>query len=148
MTKSEARTTNCHWSFFIGHWSLVIFFLCALSGREKKCIAGFQPAKVVLTQKELSRLRCRRDAGATIFSHDPCVRGEAFRWLSGFRHSSLEIDAQVELDLPHRAASRHPAEIERIHYCPHSRKIRMVEHVGNQPAELDAAVVVIQAEAL
>src|SRR5436309_7000948 len=82
-----------------------------------------------------------------IFSHDPCVRGEAFRWLSGFRHSSLEIDAQVELDLPHRAASRHPAEIERIHYCPHSRKIRMVEHVGNQPAELDAAVVVIQAEA-
>src|SRR5436853_5158702 len=88
-----------------------------LRGREKKCIAGFQPAKVVLTQKELSRLRCRRDAGATIFSHDPCLRGEAFRWLSGFRHSSLEIDAQVELDLPHRAASRYPAEIERIHYC-------------------------------
>src|SRR5213592_91805 len=76
MTKSEARTTNCHWSFFIGHWSLVIFFLCALSGREKKCIAGFQPAKVVLTQKELSRLRCRRDAGATIFSHDQRLRGE------------------------------------------------------------------------
>src|SRR5438093_4347851 len=25
-----------------------------LHGREKKCIAGFQPAKVVLTQKELS----------------------------------------------------------------------------------------------
>src|SRR2546430_15804640 len=47
-----------------------------LRGREKKCIAGFQPAKVVLTQKELSRLRCRRDAGATIFSHDPCLRGE------------------------------------------------------------------------
>jgi len=50
--------------------------LRALLGREKKCIAGFQPAKVVLTQKELSRLRCRRDAGATIFSHDPCLRGE------------------------------------------------------------------------
>src|SRR5436309_13549896 len=47
-----------------------------LHGREKKCIAGFQPAKVVLTQKELSRLRWRRDAGATIFSHDPCLRGE------------------------------------------------------------------------
>src|SRR5204863_3518785 len=47
-----------------------------LCGREKKCIAGFQPAKVVLTQKELSRLRCRRDAGATIFSHDLCLRGE------------------------------------------------------------------------
>jgi len=43
-------------------------------GREKKCIAGFQPAKVVLTQKELSRLRCRRDAGATIFSHDLYLR--------------------------------------------------------------------------
>src|SRR5213080_5625287 len=79
MTKSEARTTNCHWSFFIGHWSLVIFFLCALSGREKKCIAGFQPAKVVLTQKELSRLRCRRDAGATIFFHNLCLRGETGR---------------------------------------------------------------------
>ena len=41
--------------------------LRVLCGREKKCIAGFQPAKVVLTQKELSRLRCRRDAGATFF---------------------------------------------------------------------------------
>ena len=50
--------------------------LRVLRSREKKCIAGFQPAKVVLTQKELSRLRCRRDAGATIFSHDPCLRGE------------------------------------------------------------------------
>src|SRR5438093_12175490 len=50
--------------------------LRVLRGGEKKCIAGFQPAKVVLTQKELSRLRCRRDAGATIFSHDPCLRGE------------------------------------------------------------------------
>src|SRR5438034_4277955 len=53
--------------------------LRALCGREKKCIAGFQPAKVVLTQKELSRLRCRRDAGATIFSHDLCLRGETGR---------------------------------------------------------------------
>src|SRR5947199_10253659 len=113
-------------SIVIGHLTHRRLYL---GGREKKCIAGFQPAKVVLTQKELSRLRCRRDAGATIFSHDPCLRGEAFRWLSGFRHSSLEIDAQVELDLPHRAASRHPAEIERIHYCPHSGNIRMVEHV-------------------
>src|SRR5207249_3740001 len=52
--------------------------LRALRGREKKCIAGFQPAKVVLTQKELSRLRCRRDAGATIFSHDQRLCGEVF----------------------------------------------------------------------
>jgi len=26
-------------------------------------------------KRELSRLRCRRDAGATIFSHVPCLRG-------------------------------------------------------------------------
>src|SRR5205823_3489331 len=55
--------------------------LRVLCGREKKCIAGFQPAKVVLTQKELSRLRCRRDAGATIFSHDLCLCGETLFWL-------------------------------------------------------------------
>src|SRR5438034_9119476 len=55
--------------------------LRVLCGREKKCIAGFQPAKVVLTQKELSRLRCRRDAGATIFSHDLCLRGEQGAWI-------------------------------------------------------------------
>jgi len=35
----------------------------------------------VLTQKELSRLRCRRDAGATIFSHDLCLRGEQGAWI-------------------------------------------------------------------
>src|SRR5216117_3301530 len=138
--KSRQRTAICHFSFVIGHWSFGKSFsavsavvrknvapassrqtvlltqkelsrltcrrdagatilshdqrLCgegfgcglaalsnlrALRGREKKCIAGFQPAKVVLTQKELSRLRCRRDAGATIFSHDPCLCGETGR---------------------------------------------------------------------
>ena len=51
-----------------------------LCGREKKCIAGFQPAKVVLTQKELSRLRCWRDAGATIFSHDLWLCGQIEVW--------------------------------------------------------------------
>src|SRR6266496_4097168 len=41
--------------------SFVIFFLCALCSREKKCIAGFQPAKVVLTKRS-----CRgSDAGET-----------------------------------------------------------------------------------
>src|SRR5207247_5215284 len=35
---------------------------------------------VLLTQKELSRLTCRRDAGATILSHDPRLCGEIF-WL-------------------------------------------------------------------
>ena len=39
------------------------------TGCEKKCSVGFQPATVLLTQKELSRPACRRDAGATIFSH-------------------------------------------------------------------------------
>jgi len=33
---------------------------------------------VLLTQKELSRLTCRRDAGATILSHDPRLCGEIF----------------------------------------------------------------------
>src|SRR5205823_11432263 len=60
-------------SIVIGHLTHRRLYL---GGREKKCIVGFQPAKVVLTQKELSRLRCRRDAGATIFSHDRCLRGE------------------------------------------------------------------------
>src|SRR5437667_8545191 len=112
MTKSEARTTNCHWSFFIGHWSLVIFFLCALSGREKKCIAGFQPAKVVLTQKELSRLRCRRDAGATIFSHDPCLRGETGRLCGSAplsRWASLAGSSFPDLK-PHRSRCAGPCE--------------------------------------
>src|SRR5436309_11925810 len=76
MNNDKVRSPDNELPLVIFHWSLVIFFLCALSGREKKCIAGFQPAKVVLTQKELSRLRCRRDAGATIFSHDRCLRGE------------------------------------------------------------------------
>src|SRR5207245_4787836 len=61
--KCGQRTAICHFSLVIFHWSFA------------KCIAGFQPAKVVLTQKELSRLRCRRDAGATIFSHDLCLCG-------------------------------------------------------------------------
>src|SRR5437773_672704 len=76
MNNDKVRSPDNELPLVIFHWSLVIFFLCALSGREKKCIAGFQPAKVVLTQKELSRLRCRRDAGATIFSHDLRLCGE------------------------------------------------------------------------
>src|SRR5205809_3579114 len=70
---SGLLTPICYRSFVIGHLTRRRHYL---GGREKKCIAGFQPAKVVLTQKELSRLRCRRDAGATTFSHDPCLRGE------------------------------------------------------------------------
>src|SRR5947208_14125494 len=70
---SGLLTPICYRSFVIGHLTHRRHYL---GGREKKCIAGFQPAKVVLTQKELSRLRCRRDAGATIFSHDLRLCGE------------------------------------------------------------------------
>src|SRR5438552_15246745 len=76
-----------------------------------------------------------------IFSHDPCVRGEVLRWLAGFRDPSVELDAQVGLDLPDRAASRRPAEMERMHYCPHSRTLRLAAHVANQPAEPAAPAV-------
>src|SRR5947199_9417638 len=78
-------------SIVIGHLTHRRLYL---GGREKKCIAGFQPAKVVLTQKELSRLRCRRDAGATIFSHDPCLRGEK---PSAVRLRDLTIPQPVSL---------------------------------------------------
>src|SRR5437764_15400517 len=81
MNNDKVRSPESELPSVIFHWSLVIFFLSALSGREKKCIAGVQPAKVVLTQMELSRLRCRRDAGATIFSHDLCLRGEQGAWI-------------------------------------------------------------------
>ena len=76
MNNDKVRSPESELPSVIFHWSLVIFFHSALSGREKKCIAGFQSAKVVLTQKELSGLRCRRDSGATIFSHVPCLRGD------------------------------------------------------------------------
>src|SRR5438034_3051915 len=77
--------------------------LRVLCGREKKCIAGFQPAKVVLTQKELSRLRCRRDAGATIFSRDPCLRGETGRLATaGSLSESQPRSARDGVELPPR----------------------------------------------
>ncbi|PYV36374.1 MAG: hypothetical protein DMG09_17540 [Acidobacteria bacterium] len=38
-----------------------------------------------MTQKELSRLTCRRDAGATIFSHDLRVVGLLGNFLSPLR---------------------------------------------------------------
>src|SRR5213592_2844207 len=69
---SGQRTAICHFSLVIGH-----FLSLSLSGLEKKCSVGFQPAKVLLTQKELSRLTCRRHAGATIFSHDQRLCGES-----------------------------------------------------------------------
>ncbi|PYV42669.1 MAG: hypothetical protein DMG09_02095 [Acidobacteria bacterium] len=65
-----------------------------LCGREKKCIAGFQPAKVVLTQKELSRLRCRRDAGATFFL-TTCVSAVRF----GVRALACSVQCSLKAEL-------------------------------------------------
>src|SRR6266566_2574456 len=83
--------------FVIFHWSFVIFFLCAPSVSAVKFLVAawllceisvpsvvvrknVSPASsrqtVLLTQKELSRLTCRRDAGATILSHDLRLCGE------------------------------------------------------------------------
>ncbi|PYU98527.1 MAG: hypothetical protein DMG10_27990 [Acidobacteria bacterium] len=36
MNNDEARTTNCHLSFFIGHWSFVIFFAFSASLRRDR----------------------------------------------------------------------------------------------------------------
>src|SRR5437764_3852936 len=103
MNNDKVRSPESELPSVIFHWSLVIFFLSALSGREKKCIAGFQPAKVVLTQKELSRLRCRRDAGATIFSRDPCLRGETGRLATaGSLSESQPRSARDGVELPPR----------------------------------------------
>src|SRR5437016_3791159 len=106
--KCGQRTAICHFSLVICQISL-----CGLCGREKKCIVGFQSAKVVLTQKELSRLRCRRDAGATIFSHDLCLCDEIF--IGGFslrgRKGPLPGTTLVAL-LPHRESVVNPLGLE------------------------------------
>src|SRR5204862_7819719 len=51
----------------------------AISAVARKNVAPASSRQtVLLTQKGLSRLTCRRDAGATILSHDPCLCGEVF----------------------------------------------------------------------
>src|SRR5437667_4710424 len=57
--------------------------LCEISVPSAVVRKNVAPASsrqtVLLTQRELSRLTCRRDAGATILSHDLCLRGETGR---------------------------------------------------------------------
>src|SRR5947209_10581667 len=81
---SGLLTSICHCSFFIGHLLFVgkILASChglpsAFSAVVRKNVAPASSRQtVLLTQKELSRLTCRRDAGATILSHDPRLCGE------------------------------------------------------------------------
>src|SRR5256884_1685022 len=76
--KSRQRTAICHFSFVIGHWSFGKSFSAVSAVVRKNVAPASSRQTVLLTQKELSRLTCRRDAGATILSHDPRLRGEAF----------------------------------------------------------------------
>ena len=64
------------------------FFTTETQVVRKKCSAGFQPATVLTTQKELSRRACRRDAGATIFSHDHRDHGGSRRRPAGVLRAS------------------------------------------------------------
>src|SRR5437870_13191924 len=67
--KSGQRTAICHWSFAKSLSSAVV---------RKNVAPASSRQTVLLTQKELSRLTCRRDAGATILSHDQRLCGEIF----------------------------------------------------------------------
>src|SRR5437762_11644936 len=77
--KSEVRTTNGHLSFFIFHLSFAKSLSSAVV--RKNVAPASSRQTVLLTQKELSRLTCRRDAGATILSHDLRLCGEGF-WVA------------------------------------------------------------------
>src|SRR5947199_10455354 len=77
--KSVQRTAICHFSLVICHLSLFAKSRSACSAVVRKNVAPASSRQtVLLTQKELSRLTCRRDAGATILSHDQRLCGEAF----------------------------------------------------------------------
>src|SRR5438876_8455809 len=77
--KSGQRTAICHFSFIIGHWSFAKSLSSAVV--RKNVAPASSRQTVLLTQKELSRLTCRRDAGATILSHDLRLCGEGF-WVA------------------------------------------------------------------
>src|SRR2546430_652277 len=72
MTNSISSRAICHWSFLI----LQNPFLRLSAVVRKNAAPASSRQTVLLTQKELSRLTCRRDAGATILSHDPRLCGE------------------------------------------------------------------------
>src|SRR5436309_6415414 len=74
--RSGQRTAICHFSLVIGHFSLCV--LCVSAVVRKNVAPASSRQTVLLTQKELSRLTCRRDAGATILSHDQRLCGEVF----------------------------------------------------------------------
>src|SRR5213080_759101 len=74
--RSGQRTAICHFSLVIGHFSLCV--LCVSAVVRKNVAPASSRQTVLLTQKELSRLTCRRDAGATILSHDLRLCGEGF----------------------------------------------------------------------
>src|SRR5439155_18587755 len=76
--KSRQRTAIFHFSLVICHFADAICHCSfAISAVVRKNVAPASSRHtVLLTQKELSRLTCRRDAGATIISHDLCLRVE------------------------------------------------------------------------
>src|SRR5213592_3501735 len=78
--KSRQRTAIFHFSLVICHFADAICHCSfAISAVVRKNVAPASSRQtVLLTQKELSRLTCRRDAGATILSHDQRLCGEAF----------------------------------------------------------------------
>src|SRR5881398_1400194 len=91
--KSRQRTAIFHFSLVICHFADAICHCSfAISAVVRKNVASASSRHtVLLTQKELPRLTCRRDAGATILSHDLRLRGECFwlrlcraRFISGF----------------------------------------------------------------
>src|SRR5439155_27390766 len=49
--------------------------LCALSGREKKCSAGFQPAKGPVDTKRVIQAHMPARRRRYVFSHDQRLRG-------------------------------------------------------------------------
>src|SRR5438128_12152843 len=67
-----------HLSLVICHFSFAKSFSAVSAVVRKNVAPASSRQTVLLTQKELSRLTCRRDAGATILSHDQRLCGEAF----------------------------------------------------------------------
>src|SRR5436309_10762202 len=69
---SGQRTAICHFSLVIGH-----FLSLSLSGLEKKCSVGFQPAKVLLTQRSCRGSHAGDTPTLRFFSHDQRLCGES-----------------------------------------------------------------------
>src|SRR5205809_7161641 len=74
--RSGQRTAICHFSLVIAHFSLCVLCVSAVVRKNVAPASGRQT--VLFTQKALSRLTCRRDAGATILPHALVVCGGCF----------------------------------------------------------------------